>query len=173
MSYNPKIKNQQNGQIAISGNIIVHGTNSVAANTITCNSLTCSVLSNSALSMSFYDYNAVNGFKTNITRTSNNLTLSASHHIIFAEPTSAHITINLPKAANHTGRQYVLKKNLSSSYSASIVAYNAVELVDDGNGGFSNLIVADVVESSSSISLTSSYQSVRIVSDGTGSWYII
>lgn len=160
MTYNPRITNQQNGTIAISGNLIIEGNGLITASNLTCDSVTSSNIVGGDLIISSSDYQQTETIKTSVIKTSTNLTLTSGHHTVLVEPTSSNVTITLPYALYHLGREYIIKKNISSSYSVTVSASSGAERTDK-------------IDSSSTASLASSYQSVHVISDGTGSWYII
>jgi hypothetical protein len=157
MTYNPRITNQQSGVVAVSGNIVVEGGGLITASNLTCDSVTSSNAVGGNLKISSYDYERTVPIKAGVIKTSTNLTLTSQHHTILVEPSSANVTITLPTAADHVGRNYVIKKNISSSFNVTVTAS----------------LAANDIDTSSSVSLSSSYQTVRLISDGTGSWYII
>ncbi len=49
------------------------------------------------------------GQRGNVTSTTTPITLSDAHHTVFVDTSSADITITLPSAASHSGRQYCIK----------------------------------------------------------------
>lgn len=75
-------------------------------------------------------------------------------HVILADATSAALTINFPNASGLTGRVYEIKKIDSTA--------NAITV---GTGGGS-------IDGAASKSLTTQYQSIKAISDGTN-WFVI
>jgi len=76
-------------------------------------------------------------------------TLGATHCVVAVDASGGTVTVTLPGASNCEGRLYVIKKTDSSSYGVTIDAGSSTI---DGN---------------SSVSLSSQWNSVTIVSDGT------
>lgn len=89
------------------------------------------------------------------TVTASSDTLDETNHVVLCDCTSNTITINLPTASGISGRIYHIKKIDSSA--------NAVTI--DGNGG-------ETVDGTTTKVLSSQYDSVMIVSDGSN-WLII
>ncbi len=172
MTYNPRITNQQSGVVAVSGNIVVEGGGLITASNLTCDSVTSSNAVGGNLKISSYDYERTVPIKAGVIKTSTNLTLTSQHHTVLVEPSSANVTITLPFAFYNLGRQYIIKKNISSSYSVTVSASSGVDGVD-GDGVGNGTIRVDSIDTSYFVTLSSSYQTTRLIGDGTGSWYII
>lgn len=80
-------------------------------------------------------------------------TATASDCVLICNTAGGSITVNLPAAASHAGRIYVIKKTSAS---------NTVTV--DPNG-------AETVDGSATLSWTTNYQSYNLVSDGSN-WHI-
>jgi len=80
-------------------------------------------------------------------------TVTSSDEVILADATSGDITITLPSAS--TGLHYYIKKIDSSSN----------KVIVDGDG-------SETIDGSTTQDIISQYDTIEIVSDGTG-WYII
>jgi hypothetical protein len=94
------------------------------------------------------------GISLNVETFTSTDTLDANNHVCLCDTTSG-FTLNLPAAASHTGRIYQIKKTSADG--------NAVTI--DGSG-------AETIDGSLTISISTQYESVTIVSDGTN-WFII
>jgi hypothetical protein len=81
--------------------------------------------------------------------------ISLRDSIILCDTTSGNTTLNLPKASKAAWKVYTIKKADTSA--------NQVDIVPDGT---------EVVDGASSLSLTASYESTRIASDGSSWWTI-
>jgi len=88
------------------------------------------------------------------TQTTATLTLDATHHVVLCDASSNAITITLPAAASHSGREYYIKATNTTS-SVSI----------DTNG-------SETIDNNSSTRTLALYSTMKIVSDGT-EWWII
>jgi hypothetical protein len=98
----------------------------------------------------------INGaFSTKVTTVTANTTLNNTYHIVLANATNNAITITLPNATSCAGRQYIIKK-IDSSTNAVTITPQLGQTIDD----------------QASISITTQYDLIRIVSNGTN-WYII
>lgn len=82
------------------------------------------------------------------------LTLDNTHNVIIADATSALITITLPAAATATRREYTIKK---------VDNVNNIDIVADGS---------ELIDGLGTQSLTTQYQYITIISDGSN-WHII
>jgi len=93
-------------------------------------------------------------FATIVHTFSVNTALGANHHIVLVDASVDAITIELPDAATCTGRQYIIKKIDSSSNAVTISAQSG-----------------QTIDGQSSMSITTQYGIVRVVSDGSN-WYV-
>lgn len=89
------------------------------------------------------------------TSSSSDITLAATYEVANIDASGGGITITLPAAANIAGRQYTIRKSDASA--------NAVTV--DGNA-------SETINGAATYALTTQYQSVTIMSDGTN-WMII
>ncbi len=96
-----------------------------------------------------------NGLVVRTTTVSSNTTLGSGHYIVFVDASGGSRTITLPSASSLRGRQYIIKK-IDSSSNAVIISPQSGQTIDG----------------QSSLSLTTQYECVTIVSDGTN-WQII
>ena len=83
-----------------------------------------------------------------------NHTVTAADHIIFANATSTNITVTLPSAANIIGRQYIIKRVDTAGTSVTIAT--------DGS---------ETIEGASSMALIG-HRSVVIQSDNNNWWIV-
>lgn len=107
--------------------------------------------------LEFYNgtaWTAIGGSTNTVTTVATTFT-AASANIILANATSAAFTITLPAAASSTNLEYTIKKT-DSSVNAVTVKGNASETIDGSNTQI----------------LSSQYQSITVVCDGT-SWWVI
>ena len=93
------------------------------------------------------------GISLNVETFTSTDTLDANNHVCLCDTTSG-FTLNLPAAASHTGRIYQIKKTSADG--------NAVTI--DGSG-------AETIDGSLTIILTTQFESITIVSDGSN-WFI-
>lgn len=98
---------------------------------------------------------SVTGLRTSTQSISSNTTLTTEDTACFANATSGAITITLPTAVGYSGKLIVIKK-VDSSSNAVIVQAAGSETIDGQN----------------SRSLTTQYETLRIISDGTN-WMIV
>jgi hypothetical protein len=82
--------------------------------------------------------------------------LDNSNYIILADASSNTVTLNLPAASGNTGLTYIIKRTDAAGSYAVILDANASETIDG----------------STTYTLTSQYQSIRIICDGSN-WYIM
>ena len=82
-------------------------------------------------------------------------TVVSTDHIILGDASGGAFTITLPAAADHTGREFTVKKIDGSA--------NAVTV--DGNS-------SETIDGAATYALSSQYSSVTVVSDGSN-WYIV
>jgi hypothetical protein len=82
-------------------------------------------------------------------------TLDAKNNVALCDCTSNNITINLPAASTASGLQYHIKKIDSTSNTVTV----------DGNG-------AETIDGATTATLTTQYESITVVSDGSN-WFII
>lgn len=88
------------------------------------------------------------------TVTTTPITLTASDHVVICDATAAAITVNLPAAADSTGRVYSIKK---------VDASNNVTV--DGSG-------SETIDGSTTAVLSAQYDAIRIWCSGT-EWWIL
>lgn len=88
------------------------------------------------------------------TKTSN-YTIAGTDVVVFANATSASVTITLPTASSNAGYRFYIKRIDSSANSCSV-----------GRSG------TDTIDGQTSLSLAQQYSSVTVVSDGS-TWYIL
>lgn len=81
--------------------------------------------------------------------------LSTGNSAVFVDASNGAITITLPSAGTNAGKHFIIKKIDSSTNPVNI----------DGNG-------TETIDNYSSISITTQYESYKLMSDG-GEWYII
>lgn len=97
----------------------------------------------------------VNGsFAANITSITTALAIDATHYIIAAGGTTSY-TVTLPTAVGIAGRMYQIKKTSASSYTVTIATTSS-----------------QTIDGSSSLVVTTQYQSYTLVSDGSN-WLIL
>jgi hypothetical protein len=82
--------------------------------------------------------------------------LDNSNYIILADASSNTVTLNLPAASGNTGLTYIIKRTDATGSNTVILDANASETIDG----------------STTYTLTSQYQSIRIICDGSN-WYIM
>ena len=82
--------------------------------------------------------------------------LDNSNYIILADASSNTVTLNLPAASGNTGLTYIIKRTDAAGSYAVILDANASETIDG----------------STTYTLSSQYQSIRIICDGSN-WYIM
>ena len=81
-------------------------------------------------------------------------TLTEEDNVILCDASSATVTITLPLANTAKGREYKIKKIDSSANACTITASGT-----------------DLIDGSSSMSLSSQYDYVTLISDGVSNWY--
>lgn len=96
----------------------------------------------------------VAGFATAIVAKSAAYTMTTGDHTVYCDTTAAGFTITLPAASGNTGLEYDIKK---------IVAANTLTI--DANA-------AETIDGALTLTLTSQYDSVKIVCDGT-KWHTV
>jgi hypothetical protein len=105
------------------------------------------------------DVDVTGGYITRSTATKTNAdspyTVVGADYALFCDATSGSITINLPAASSSTGRTLVVKKTDGSVNSVII----------DGSG-------AETIDGAATATITTQYESITIVCDGT-EWWII
>ncbi len=89
------------------------------------------------------------GQRVKVTTVSTTTTLGASHHTVIADTSTSDVTVNLPSASSHSGREYRIKNKNNK--------FAIVNGTIDGNTDWLRLKMNDAV---------------TLVSDGTG-WFII
>lgn len=107
-------------------------------------------------SLKFKNYYGVGGATWGLTSISTTTTLTANHYTVLCDATAGAMDVDLPAAASHAGRIYIIKK-IDASANAVSVDPNGAELID-GSG--------------TSYDLSTQWQSVTIQSNGT-SWFIL
>lgn len=155
MSYNPRIINQNDGTIKISGSVAVNKSQTTlsSSNIVITNALTASSLSSNNGSIPTSSFS---GFKGAIRKITSNTSISTSDHVILANTSNNSIVLTLPSSSLSIGQQFIIKK-INSNNNITITGSASGEKID----GSSNKI------------LSTNNEVVRLISDGTGSWNII
>jgi hypothetical protein len=156
MTYNPRIKNSDNGTVRVSGSVAVNktGTNISCSNLTVDNSLTFSNATGSTGKLSISSFS---GIKTPIRKVSDNTNISTDDYVLLVNAGSKTINISLPSSSQVPGQYFVVKKTDSSNNNVIISGSSISEKIDGSNGQ----------------SLKTKNETIRLVSDGSGSWSII
>lgn len=97
------------------------------------------------------------GFRKKVLSTSStSLTLDSTHYLVEFSSTSA-VSVTLPAASSHSGREYVLVKTGASG--TITISRSSPDTIDDA--------------ATTSISLTTQYDKVSLISNGVDRWYTV
>jgi hypothetical protein len=91
-------------------------------------------------------------FGVSVLKTTNNIALGIDHYFVLCDTSANNILVNLPYAQDCFGRIYVIKK-ISGSYTVTISG-----------------VLGQLIDNSSSQTITSAYTSISIISDGANWW---
>lgn len=98
----------------------------------------------------------LNGLKTNVATKTTNATISGSEHVILGNAAAGQIILTLPTVNSAANQQYIIKK-IDSSSNKVIISGSTNETID-GNTGYS---------------ISTQYETLTVVSDGSTGWYIL
>lgn len=120
MTYNPRIKNSENGTIKISGSVAVNktGTNISCSNLTTTDSLSFSSATSNQAQVSLFS--VPGGVKTPVRKISDSTNINSDDHVILVDATDKYVTLDLPSSSQVPGQQFVIKKTDAS--------YNVVKI---------------------------------------------
>ncbi len=120
MTYNPRIKNSDNGTVRVSGSVAVNktGTNISCSNLTVDNSLTFSNTTGSTGKLSISSFS---GIKTPIRKVSDNTDISTDDHVVLVDASSKYVKVTLPSSSQVPGQQFVVKKTDSTNNPIRII----------------------------------------------------
>lgn len=98
----------------------------------------------------------LSGLKTNVATKTANASISNIEHVILGNATSGQITLTLPTINSAANQQYIIKK-IDASSNKVIISASVNETID-GNSGYS---------------ISTQYETLTVVSDGSTGWYIL
>ena len=113
MTYNPRIKNSDNGTVRVSGSIAVNktGTNISCSNLTVDNSLTFSNATGSTGKLSISSFS---GIKTPIRKVSDNTDISTDDYVVLVDASNKYTELIVPSSSQAPGQHLVVKKTDST-----------------------------------------------------------
>lgn len=167
---NLNVSNLSASTATFSGSILIYGTAALAQNPTAAYIIYSSSLDKLVAYPGLYVSGGITGsdganfvnlridsFSSNVLKITGNYDLASDivRHVILVNAATGEVTASLPLASTVPGREYIFKKTDSSAN--AVVVYSAL----------------DTIDGEATKELLAQYETITVVSDGTGSWFVL